>query len=116
MKWRDIILLLGSLALLRPSTGAAQTSDRMRRIGWIEGLRTSPYNWADVAEHLQPLGWTRARLEQFGGSLRIRTGRGGACVVAIVPVRRVGRAPPWEGHLRMPWQARLSKANGRSLS
>jgi putative tryptophan/tyrosine transport system substrate-binding protein len=64
MRRRDIILLLGSLALLRPLTGAAQNSDRVRRIGWVEGLRTAPYNWADVAEHLQPLGWTR------GGNVR----------------------------------------------
>ncbi|WP_201838407.1 ABC transporter substrate-binding protein [Microvirga zambiensis] len=64
MRRRDIILLLGSLSLLPPLTGAAPASDRVRRIGWIEGLRTPPYNWADVAEHLQPLGWTR------GGNVR----------------------------------------------
>jgi putative tryptophan/tyrosine transport system substrate-binding protein len=64
MRRRDIILLLGSLALLRPLTGAAQTSDRMRRIGWVAGLRTSSWDWMVVAEHLQPLGWTR------GGNVR----------------------------------------------
>ena len=64
MRRRDIILLLGSLALLRPLTGAAQTSDRVRRIGWVAGLRTSSWDWMVVAEHLQPLGWTR------GGNVR----------------------------------------------
>lgn len=66
MRRRDTILLLGSLALLRPLTGAAQTSDRVRRIGWIEGLRSSSWDWADVSEHLQPLGWRRGR----GGNVR----------------------------------------------
>jgi putative ABC transport system substrate-binding protein len=64
MRRRDIILLLGSLSLLRPLTGAAQNSDRVRQIGWVEGLRGSTWYWADVAVHLQPLGWTR------GGNVR----------------------------------------------
>ena len=64
MRRRDIILLLGLLALLRPLPGAAQPSKRVRRIGWIESPRTSTYYWANVAEHLQPLGWTR------GGNVR----------------------------------------------
>jgi putative tryptophan/tyrosine transport system substrate-binding protein len=66
MRRRDIILLLGSLSLLRPLTGAAQNSDRVRQIGWVEALRTSSWDWMVVAEHLQPLGWTRGR----GGNVR----------------------------------------------
>jgi two-component system, NarL family, sensor kinase len=58
----------------------------------------------------------RARLEQFGGGLRIRTGRSGTCVVAMIPVTRTGRVPQRAGRRRMPWQARLPKANGRTLS
>jgi two-component system, NarL family, sensor kinase len=58
----------------------------------------------------------RARMEQFGGSLRIRTGRVGTCVVAMTPVIRTRRAPQSAGRLRMPWQAPLPKANGRTLS
>ncbi|MFL5204700.1 MAG: histidine kinase [Microvirga sp.] len=58
----------------------------------------------------------RARMEQFGGSLRIRTGRVGTCVVAMTPVIRTKRSPQSAGRLRMPWQARLPKANGRTLS
>jgi two-component system, NarL family, sensor kinase len=58
----------------------------------------------------------RARMEQFGGSLKIRTGRVGTCVVAMTPVIRTRRAPQSAGRLRMPWQAHLPKANGRTLS
>jgi len=64
MRRRDIILLLGLPALLRPLPGAAQPSKRVRRIGWIESPRNSTYFWANVAEQLQPLGWTR------GGNVR----------------------------------------------
>jgi putative tryptophan/tyrosine transport system substrate-binding protein len=64
MRRRDIILLLGSLSLLRPLTAAAQNSDRVRQIGWVAGLRGSTWHWADVAVHLKPLGWTR------GGNVR----------------------------------------------
>jgi two-component system NarL family sensor kinase len=58
----------------------------------------------------------RARMEQFGGSLRIRTGRVGTCVDAMTPVIRTKRSPQSAGRLRMPWQVRLPKANGRTLS
>jgi hypothetical protein len=34
----------------------------------------------------------RARLEQFGGNLRIRTGQGGTSIIAILPVSIGGRA------------------------
>jgi len=64
MRRRDIILLLGLPALLRPLPGVAQASGRVRRIGWIESPRSSTYFWTTVAEHLQPLGWTR------GGNVR----------------------------------------------
>ena len=43
----------------------------------------------------------RARLEQFGGDLRIRTGRSGTCVVAMVPVPTAGRALSRARRLRM---------------
>ncbi len=46
----------------------------------------------------------RARLEQFGGSLRIRTGRGGTSVVAMVPIIGAGPALPSAGR---PWMLRL---------
>jgi signal transduction histidine kinase len=47
----------------------------------------------------------RARLEQFGGDLRIRTGGGGTVVVARVPVSG-GRPPlPGAGTLRMSWRS-----------
>jgi two-component system, NarL family, sensor kinase len=58
----------------------------------------------------------RARLEQFGGSLRIRTGQGGTRVLAMVPVRRAVRAPLRGGRLRMPWQSVPAEADGRTLS
>jgi two-component system, NarL family, sensor kinase len=58
----------------------------------------------------------RARLEQFGGTLRIRTGRGGTSILAMVPVRRTGRALPPAGRLRMPWQSARAEADGGTLS
>lgn len=58
----------------------------------------------------------RARLEQFGGDLRIRTGRGGTSVLAMVPVRGAGRARPPAGRLRMPWQSAPARADGGTLS
>jgi signal transduction histidine kinase len=58
----------------------------------------------------------RARLEQFGGSLRIRTGRGGTSILALVPIRGGGRAPPRARRLRMPWLSGRAKADGTALS
>jgi signal transduction histidine kinase len=58
----------------------------------------------------------RARLEQFGGSLKIRTGRGGACVVAMIPMARAGRAPQRAGRLRMMWQSDSTAADGEISS
>jgi signal transduction histidine kinase len=58
----------------------------------------------------------RARLEQFGGDLRIRTGRGGTGIVAMVPVPNTGRAPLPAGRLRMPWLSGRAKADGEALS
>jgi signal transduction histidine kinase len=58
----------------------------------------------------------RARLEQFGGSLRIRTGRGGTVVVARVPVSG-GRPPlPGAGSLRMSWRSGATEANNEALT
>jgi two-component system NarL family sensor kinase len=58
----------------------------------------------------------RARLEQFDGDLRIRTGRSGTVVVAMVPVPSAGRAPLPAGRLRMPWLSGPAKADGQALS
>ncbi|MGF9765079.1 ATP-binding protein, partial [Microvirga sp. 0TCS3.31] len=58
----------------------------------------------------------RARLEQFGGTLRIRTGRSGTCVVAMVPVPAAGRAPPRSGRLRMVWLSDPAQADGGTPS
>lgn len=58
----------------------------------------------------------RARLEQFGGDLRIRTGRSGTTVVAMVPVSSAGRTPLPAGRLRMPWLSGPAKADGEALS
>jgi signal transduction histidine kinase len=54
----------------------------------------------------------RARLEQFGGSLRIRTGQGGTSILAMIPVRRAGRAPPRAGRLRMRGLSDPAEADG----
>jgi signal transduction histidine kinase len=58
----------------------------------------------------------RARLEQFGGSLRIRTSRGGTSILAMVPISGPGRARRRAGRLRMPWQSAHVEADGRTLS
>jgi signal transduction histidine kinase len=58
----------------------------------------------------------RARLEQFGGSLRIRTGRSGTSILAMVPVRRAGRAPPRAGRLRMQGLSDPAEADGGAAS
>jgi signal transduction histidine kinase len=58
----------------------------------------------------------RARLEQFGGDLRIRMDRGGTCVVAVVPVNGAGRAPPLAGRLRMQRLSDPTEADGGILS
>ncbi len=54
----------------------------------------------------------RARLEQFGGSLRIRTGRSGTSILAMVPISGAGRTRPPAGRLRMPWQSARAEADG----
>jgi two-component system, NarL family, sensor kinase len=58
----------------------------------------------------------RARLEQFGGDLRIRTGRAGTVVVASVPIPSAGRAPPRAGRLRMVRLSDPAEANGGAPS
>ncbi|MBD2746639.1 hypothetical protein IC232_07980 [Microvirga sp. BT688] len=58
----------------------------------------------------------RARLEQFGGDLMIRSGRSGTCVVALVPVTRAGRALPRAGRLRMQWLSDPTEADGEVRS
>lgn len=58
----------------------------------------------------------RARLEQFGGGLRIRSGPGGTCVVAMTPVPgATGRAPSRTGRLRMLGPAATSKVDRKAF-
>jgi len=58
----------------------------------------------------------RARLEQFGGELKIRTGRSGTGIVAMVPVPNSGVALPQVGRMRMPGSSGRAKADGEALS
>jgi len=62
------------------------------------------------------LAGMQSRLEQFGGTLRIRTGWGGTRLVAMVPVLRAGRAPPRARRLRMVWLSDPAEADGETLS
>jgi signal transduction histidine kinase len=57
----------------------------------------------------------RARLEQFGGDLRIRTGPGGTSVVAIVPVTVAGRALTQARRMLDPWLSGATRAGGEAL-
>ena len=66
MRRRDLVQLLCASVLLRPTQPAAQAFGRIRRVGWVETWTLLARNdWGDVAEHLQPLGWTR------GGNVRV---------------------------------------------
>jgi putative ABC transport system substrate-binding protein len=72
MRRRDLIQLLGASALLGATQPAAQVSGRTRRVGWVEVWTLLARNdWGDVADHLQPLGWTRGvnvRVEMYVGT------------------------------------------------
>ncbi|MBF9197817.1 sensor histidine kinase [Microvirga terrestris] len=57
----------------------------------------------------------RARLEQFGGSLRIWTGRKGTSILAMVPVRGARLTLPSASRLRMPWRSRPAEVDGDTL-
>ena len=72
MRRRDLIQLLGASALLGATQPAAQVSGRTRRVGWVEAWTLLARNdWGIVADHLQPLGWTRGvnvRVEMYVGT------------------------------------------------
>jgi putative tryptophan/tyrosine transport system substrate-binding protein len=60
MRRRDLVQLVCASALLHPTRLASQVSGRTRRVGWVETWTLLARNdWGEVAEHLQPLGWTR---------------------------------------------------------
>jgi signal transduction histidine kinase len=58
----------------------------------------------------------RARLEQFGGDLRIRSGPGGTSVVAVVPVSLAGRALTQARRLLDPMLSGSARADGEASS
>jgi putative ABC transport system substrate-binding protein len=64
MKRREVLQLVCAAAVFGPSSVTAQSSDRLRRITWVEPWFTGKTDWRDAAEHLQSFGWTR------GGNLR----------------------------------------------
>ncbi|MCG7392836.1 sensor histidine kinase [Microvirga sp. ACRRW] len=57
----------------------------------------------------------RARLEQFDGDLRIRSGPSGTSVVAIVPVTVAGRALIQARRMLEPWRSAPNPANRKTL-
>ncbi|MBB3021528.1 signal transduction histidine kinase [Microvirga lupini] len=57
----------------------------------------------------------RARLEQFGGDLRIKTGPGGTSVVAIVPISLTGRALTQARRMLDPWLPVPERTDGETL-
>jgi signal transduction histidine kinase len=101
----------------RVSVNARITSGRL-----VACIRDNGHGMTDAARPDGPIrmgvGVTgmRARLEQFDGSLRIRTGRGGTSILAMVPVRGSGRARPPAGRLRMPWRSTPAEADSKISS
>ena len=69
MRRRQFIVLLGGAAVSRPLVARAQQPDRMRRIGWLVGLRESDpeaqRRTAAFVQELEHLGWTP------GGNIQI---------------------------------------------
>lgn len=58
----------------------------------------------------------RARLEQFGGDLRIRSGPGGTSVIAAVPVTVAGRALTQARRMLDPWLPGSTRGGGEAPS
>ncbi|MET0531775.1 MAG: histidine kinase [Microvirga sp.] len=56
----------------------------------------------------------RARLEQFGGDLRIRSGQGGTSIVAIVPVPVTERTLIPARHISASWLTQAAKTDGEA--
>ncbi len=69
MRRRELIVIAAGAAFLRPLIGAAQTPDRVRRIGMLIGYaEKDPETQARLAafrQSLRALGWTE------GGNIRI---------------------------------------------
>jgi signal transduction histidine kinase len=88
----------------------------------IVRVRDNGYGMSDPTRRDGPIRFgvgimgMRARLEQFGGSLRIRTSRGGTVVVASVPIHGSGQPPPGAGSRWMPSLSGMPKANGKAVS
>ncbi|WP_201835951.1 sensor histidine kinase [Microvirga zambiensis] len=61
------------------------------------------------------LAGMRARLEQFGGDLTIKTGPGGTSIIAIVPVSVTERALTQARRMLDPWLASPAKADSDAL-
>src|SRR5262245_47893744 len=70
MRRREFIALVGGAAAIWPLTALAQQSERIRRVGVLEGIPEDPYLAAFV-QRLQQLGWVDGR------NVRIETRWGG---------------------------------------
>jgi putative ABC transport system substrate-binding protein len=69
MKRREFITLIGGAAAAWPLTARAEQSDRLRRVGVLQGLSESDPEWARrfgaFKQRLQELGWTEGRNVAF---------------------------------------------------
>src|SRR6266498_3600666 len=69
MKRREFIALLGGAAAAWPLAARAEQSDRLRRVGVLQGLAESDPEWprrfGAFKQRLQELGWTEERNVAF---------------------------------------------------
>jgi two-component system, NarL family, sensor kinase len=113
-----------ALSNVHRHAGASQVSVDARIMSGrlIVRIRDNGYGMSGLARTDGPIrlgvgiAGMRARLEQFGGGLSIRTGRRGTVVVARVSVSGGRHLPPVASRLRMMWVPDPAEADGKDFS
>lgn len=116
---RDILRVVQeALTNVHRHAGATDVSVKARMLSGrlIVRIRDNGYGIGNSARPDEPIrlgvgiAGMQARMEQFGGDLRIRTGPGGTCVVAIVAVRGVSETFPRAERPRRSWLSGRAKS------